>query len=167
MPRPGGAVSTATAPASLADEAVEHLRNLIRIDTTNPPGNEAPAAQYVATVLAKEGIEARILEAAPGRARVIARLRATEPRRPLGVGDAGGALLLVSHLDVVPAERSGWSRNPFGGDIVDGCVFGRGAVDCKGMTALSLATLCHLKRTGKRLHRDVALVAFADEEAGS
>jgi acetylornithine deacetylase/succinyl-diaminopimelate desuccinylase-like protein len=163
---PAQATPTTLDPA-LATEMVEHLRALIRFDTTNPPGNEAPAASYVRDALAREGIEARVVEAEPGRASVVAWLRAKGPRRPYAVGDDGGPLLFVSHLDVVPAERAKWRRDPFAGDVHEGCVWGRGAVDCKHMTALSLATLVHLKRTGKELARDVGLVAFADEEAGS
>jgi acetylornithine deacetylase/succinyl-diaminopimelate desuccinylase-like protein len=155
-------------PEALKDEAVVHLQSLLRLDTTNPPGNEILCARYVKDVLEREGIGARIFEPSPGRASVVARLSAT--RSSLGgiaPGDSGGALLLVSHLDVVPAERDRWTRDPFSGDIADGCVWGRGAVDMKSMVALSLACVLHLKRRGVALRRDVALVGFADEEAGS
>src|SRR5262249_35649459 len=114
------------------------------------------------------GIPATIYEPMPGRASVVARLKATLPSLGgLGPGDQGGALLLTSHLDVVPAERSKWTRDPFSGEVHDGCVWGRGAVDMKSLTALSLVALLHLKRAKKDLRRDVVLLGVADEEAGS
>lgn len=155
-------------PESLQDEAVAHLQALLRLDTTNPPGNEILAARYVKEALAKDGIEARILEPFPGRGSVVARLGCTRPTLGgIAPGDSGGPLLLVSHLDVVPADRARWSRDPFSGDLADGCLWGRGAVDMKSLTALSIACLAHLKRRGVSLRRDVILAGFADEEAGS
>src|SRR5579872_7348026 len=153
---------------ALADEAVRHLQALLRIDTTNPPGNESAACAYLGGVLEQEGIASTTFEPAPGRGSLVARLAASVPSLGgIGPGDAGGPLLLVSHLDVVPVERERWSRDPFSGEIADGCVWGRGAVDMKSLTALSLACLLDLKRRGASLRRDVALVALADEEAGS
>jgi acetylornithine deacetylase/succinyl-diaminopimelate desuccinylase-like protein len=131
----------------LEDEAVRHLQALLRFDTTNPPGDEIGAARYVADALAKDGIEARVLEPFPKRANVVARLKATLPTLGgIGPGDQGGALLLTAHMDVVPAERSKWKRDPFGGEIADGCIWGRGAVDMKSLLALGLAIVCDLKR---------------------
>lgn len=138
-------------------EVVRHLQALIRFDTTNPPGNELPAARYLAEVLEREGISAQVLESAPGRANVIARLAGDGSRRPL---------LLMSHLDVVPAEPDKWEHLPFGGDVVDGFVWGRGAVDTKNLTAVTLVLMLRLKRDGVPLKRDVIFAATADEEMG-
>ncbi|MCA9523109.1 MAG: M20/M25/M40 family metallo-hydrolase, partial [Myxococcales bacterium] len=142
----------------IIDEALRHLKALLRFDTTNPPGNEILCAQYLRDVLEAEGIEAQLLEAAPGRANLIARLA--------GSGRAGGPLLLTSHTDVVPAEPGHWRYPPFEATEADGFVWGRGAVDMKQMTAYNLAALLMLKRSGATLTRDVIFAAVADEEAG-
>lgn len=139
------------------DEAVEHLRALVRFDTTNPPGNERPAAKYVASVLAAEGIASEVFEPAPGRANLVARLAGSGAKQPL---------LLTSHLDVVPAEAARWAHEPFGGEVVDGCIWGRGTLDMKGLTAFQLATVIAVKRAGLSLERDIILLALADEEDG-
>jgi acetylornithine deacetylase/succinyl-diaminopimelate desuccinylase-like protein len=137
--------------------AIQFLRDLIRFDTSNPPGNELPAAQYVADVLKAEGVQSTILEPAPGRGNVLARL----------AGDsAEGALLLMSHLDVVPAVPEEWHHPPFGADVVDGYIWGRGAVDTKQLTAMELATVVALSRANVPLKRDILLAATADEEVG-
>ena len=141
------------------DEAVEHLRNLLRIDTANPPGNETVAAQYVADVLARDGIAAWVLESEPGRGNVITRIRGS-------ACSSAGALLLLSHLDVVPAEAERWRHSPFGGTLADGYVWGRGALDTKQLTAMELMTVLLLHRGGVPLCRDVVLAATADEEIG-
>jgi acetylornithine deacetylase/succinyl-diaminopimelate desuccinylase-like protein len=141
----------------IADKAVEFLRDLIRFDTTNPPGNELPAAQYVADALRQEGIKPVVLESAPKRGNVVARLR--------GDGSAG-ALLLMSHLDVVPADPQEWDHPPFAAEVADGYIWGRGAVDTKQLTAMQLAILLTLKRENVPLKRDVVLAATADEELG-
>ncbi len=141
------------------EEAVEHLRELVRIDTTNPPGNETAAARYVAGVLEREGIPAHVVESAPGRGNVVARL---EPE----AGGGEGALLLLSHLDVVPAEPERWRYPPFEGVLADGYVWGRGTLDTKGLTAAELMAMVLLKRHGLRLRRPLVLAATADEEAG-
>lgn len=138
-------------------EVVQHLQNLIRIDTTNPPGNELPAARYVADVLRGEGIAAEVLESAPQRGNVVARLGGDGSARPL---------LLMSHLDVVPAEPDKWAHPPFAAELVDGFIWGRGAVDTKNLTAVQLTLMLLLKREGVPLKRDVILAATADEEAG-
>jgi acetylornithine deacetylase/succinyl-diaminopimelate desuccinylase-like protein len=152
----------------LEDEAVRHLQALLRFDTTNPPGNEITAARYVKEVLDREGIEARLFEPFPGRGNVVARLKATLPSLGgIGPGDQGGALLLTSHMDVVPADKARWKRDPFSGELADGCLWGRGAVDMKSLLALSLAVFCDLKRRKADLRRDMVLLAVADEEAGS
>jgi len=144
---------------AVQDEAVEHLRNLVRIDTTNPPGNETAAAQYVADVLARDGVAAQVLELEPGRGNVVARLRGSDH------GDTG-ALLLLSHLDVVPAEAERWRYPPFSGALADGYVWGRGALDTKQLTVMELMAVLLLQRRNVPLRRDVVLAATADEEVG-
>jgi acetylornithine deacetylase/succinyl-diaminopimelate desuccinylase-like protein len=140
-----------------ADAAVRALQDLIRIDTVNPPGNELAACRYLKTVFDREGIPCTILESAPGRGNLVARLQGDGSARPF---------LLASHLDVVPTERDKWSCDPFSGEIRDGFVWGRGAVDMKQMTALELSVFLKLKRDGVKLKRDVIFTAVADEEAG-
>lgn len=139
-------------------ESLQHFKALLRIDTTNPPGNESAAAHFLAQLLAREGIEHVIVEKRPGRSNLIARLR--------GNGNAP-PLLLNGHLDVVPAERARWRFDPFAATEADGCIWGRGAIDMKNMVAMSLMTLIALKRSGLPLQRDVIFAAVADEEAGS
>ncbi|MFC9971470.1 M20/M25/M40 family metallo-hydrolase [Spirillospora sp. NPDC127200] len=144
------------------DEVVRLCQELIRIDTSNPGDNSGPgeraAAEYVAAALDEVGLEARILESHPGRASVVARIEGEDPSRD--------ALLLHGHLDVVPAKREDWTRDPFGGEIADGCVWGRGAVDMKDMDAMMLAVVRQRLREGRRPPRDVVLAFLADEEAG-
>lgn len=147
-----------TSMSSITDLAVRFLRELIRIDTTNPPGNEMAAAQYIASVLRGEGVDPVVLEPAPGRGSVMARL--------CGNGSAG-ALLLLSHLDVVPADPKEWDHPPFAAEVTDGYIWGRGATDTKNLTATQLAILLTLKREGVPLKRDIILAATADEEAGA
>lgn len=141
-------------------EAQGWLSDLIKIDTTNPPGNEAQTAQYVASVLQKDGIPAEVLEIAPGRSITVARLQAG----PLP--DPSKALLLVAHMDVVGVDKTKWTVDPFGAVLKDGYLYGRGAIDDKGMLAANLATFIELKRTGARLNRDVIFLADDDEEQG-
>jgi len=156
------AVAPPAAPPGLATEAQTWLAGLIRINTSNPPGNELAAANYVAGVLRGENINAEVLELAPGRGVVVARLQAG----PLP--DSSRALLLLSHLDVVGADTAKWSVDPFGAVIKDGYLYGRGAIDGKGMVAANLAAFIGLKRAGVRLNRDVIFLAGADqEEAGA
>lgn len=144
------------------EEVVRHLQRLIAIDTTNPPGNEAACARYLAEVVAAEGIASTLLEPAPGRAMLVATLR--------GDGSGGGPVMLLAHMDVVGVERAGWSVDPFGGELRDGYVYGRGAIDDKGMLAANLVTTLLIKRhvldAGGRLTRDVVFLATADEESG-
>ncbi|MBI4318033.1 MAG: M20/M25/M40 family metallo-hydrolase [Chloroflexi bacterium] len=141
----------------MTDEAVGHLRALIRLNTTNPPGNELAAAKYLESILVNEGIQCQVLEAASGRGNLVARLHGSGEERPL---------LLLSHLDVVPADDSHWQRPPFGGELVDGFVWGRGALDCKFLVVLELMVMLLLKREGLPLTRDVVFAATADEETG-
>jgi len=146
--------------AKLADEAAEWLAGLIRLNTTNPPGNELVAARYLAAILEKDGIPAEVLESAPGRGVVIARLSAS------AVPDPSRALLLLGHLDVVGAQKEKWSVDPFGAVVKQGYLYGRGAIDDKGMVIANLAVLVALKRGGVRLDRDVIFLAEGDEEEG-
>jgi acetylornithine deacetylase/succinyl-diaminopimelate desuccinylase-like protein len=146
--------------AQLSEEATGWLADLIRINTTNPPGNELAAAQYLAGILEREGIRAEVLESAPGRGVLVARLQAG----PLP--DPSRALLLLGHIDVVGVEREKWSVDPFGGVIKDGYLWGRGTLDDKGMTVANLAVMVALKRSGQPLDRDVIFLAEGDEEAG-
>jgi acetylornithine deacetylase/succinyl-diaminopimelate desuccinylase-like protein len=140
------------------DESVALFRDLLRIETVNPPGNERPAAEHLARLFAKEAIEHELLERKPGRTSVVARLR--------GDGTAG-PLLLNGHLDVVPVDREHWTHPPFDAVEADGCIWGRGAIDMKNMVAMSAMTMLLLKRSGARLTRDVIFAGVADEEAGS
>jgi acetylornithine deacetylase/succinyl-diaminopimelate desuccinylase-like protein len=146
--------------AALSREALVWLAQLIQINTTNPPGNEQAAAKYVAGILEKEGITPELLEVAPGRSAVVARLRSS------AISDPSRALLLVAHMDVVGAERARWTMDPFGAVMKDGYIYGRGALDDKSMLAANLATIIALKRSNARLNRDVIFLATDDEEAG-
>lgn len=146
--------------AALAKEAEVWLADLVRINTTNPPGNEEAAAKYIAGVLTKEGLSPELLNLAPGRSAVVARLRSAAVPNP------SRALLLVAHLDVVGVDKSKWTADPFGAIVKDGYLWGRGTIDDKGMLAASLAAFIALKRSNVRLNRDVIFLATADEEQG-
>src|SRR5690606_34420287 len=106
---------------AIGAEAVSILQALIRFNTVNLPGNETPAAEYIAGLLREAGIEAEVIESAPGRGSVVGRLRAAEP--------TAKPLLLTGHIDVVSVEPDKWSHDPFGGEVIDGYVWGRGALD--------------------------------------
>lgn len=143
------------------EEVVELCRELIRIDTSNMGDHSGPgervAAEYVAGKLAEVGLEPRIFESHPGRASVVARVAGEDRTRD--------ALLIHGHLDVVPADAADWRIHPFSGEIADGCVWGRGAVDMKDMDAMTLAVIRQRLREGRRPPRDVVLAFLADEEA--
>lgn len=138
-------------------EAEELLVQYLRIDTTNPPGNETRGAKFLAEVLRKEGIEAKLLGSDPARQSLYARLSS---------GVKGDALLLMHHIDVVPSEPSQWSVPPFSGERGGGYLWGRGALDIKSLGIAELMAFVDLKRSGAKLSRDVILLAVADEEAG-
>lgn len=144
--------------SALAREAQDWLVGLVKINTTNPPGNELEAAKYIAAILTQEGITPEILNLTPGRSAVVARLRSSV------VPDPSKALLLVAHMDVVGVDQSKWSVDPFGGVIKDGYLYGRGSIDDKGMVAANLAAFLALKRGNVSLNRDVIFLATADEE---
>ena len=159
-----------TQPGSVAEqidwegalwECIAHLQALIRMDTVNPPGREMGVARYMDDVLRGAGIETTLLEPAPGRAVLAARLRGSGKHRPV---------MLLAHMDVVGVERERWSTNPFGGEILDGFVYGRGAIDDKGMLAVNLQTMLllnqHVVKNGGTLDRDVVFLATSDEESG-
>ena len=154
------------------DACVEHLRELIRIPSVNPPdggaavaagrdpsGGETLAARYCAEVLGEAGIEAEVIELTEGRGSCIARLPAAGPTTE-------PPLILLGHIDVVPVDEESWSRDPFGGELVDGVIWGRGAVDMKDMVAMELGVMRALSTSGADLRRDVIFAAMADEEAG-
>ena len=138
-------------------ELVQWLADYLRTDTTNPPGNETRGAEFLAAILAQEGIASQILEFAPGRGSLIARLRGSGAQPPL---------CLLSHIDVVTANAKLWppDRGPLSGALHEGYLWGRGALDMKSMGILELATLVWLKRLKVPLSRDIVLVAVADEE---
>ncbi|MEO5703364.1 MAG: M20/M25/M40 family metallo-hydrolase [Candidatus Limnocylindrales bacterium] len=163
----------ADAGARAHDRLVETLRDLIRIPSINPPdpaGPELDAARFIAGALRDEGIPATVHEPVPGRGSVTARLR--------GDGTGGAPLLLLSHLDVVPAPPDGWSHDPFGGEVADGYIYGRGAVDMKDLVAMELEVMRLLAAEARAagrdpasdpvpgLTRDVLFASTADEEAG-
>jgi len=142
---------------ALADEAVSTLSRYVQIDTTNPPGNELKAAAFLKAILDQEGIEARVIESAPGRANLYARLRGNGSKK---------AVVLMHHMDVVPADAKLWQEPPFGGLIKGGEIWGRGSLDNKGGGVMELMTLLALKRQGVALKGDVIFLGTADEEAG-
>lgn len=142
---------------NIESEIATFLSELIRINTTNPPGNETNAAKYVEQYLASDGFQSEILEYAPGRGSIITRLK--------GTGEKSN-LLLLGHLDVVAANPKEWSVPPFDGLVKDGYVYGRGAYDMKGMVAVEVFTLKLLKQNKIPIKGDILLAATADEEAG-
>ena len=144
------------------DESVTFTSELIRIDTTNRGDGscqERPAAEYVAERLAAAGLEPALLERTPGRTNVVARIEGTDP--------SADALLVHGHLDVVPAESADWSVHPFSGEVRDGVVWGRGAVDMKNMDAMVLSVVRAWARAGVRPRRDIVIAYTADEEASA
>lgn len=138
-------------------EAAARLAAMVRFDTTNPPGNELPLAEWLAESVRGEGLEAEVIESMPGRGSLAVRMKGSGRGRPL---------LFLSHLDVVPAEPVRWTHPPFEGMITDGHVWGRGAIDSKLTGATQLQALLMAHRAGVTLERDLVLVAAADEELG-
>ena len=147
-----------TQASTSSTEVAQLLHELIRIDTSNPGGKERPAAEWVAGKLDEVGIDSILIEAAPGRTSLVARIQGTGSVRP--------PLLVHGHLDVVPALADEWSVPPFSGEVVDGQVWGRGAVDMKNMNAMVLTVVREWARTGRRPSRDLVLAFVADEETG-
>jgi acetylornithine deacetylase/succinyl-diaminopimelate desuccinylase-like protein len=140
-------------------ETLAHLQTMIRLNTVNPPGNELPVARHLEEALRTEGIETHLFEPAPGRGALVARLKGNGSKQPV---------LIMGHMDVVGVERDKWSVDPFAAEIKDGYLYGRGAIDDKGMLAVNLETMLLLKRSvidkGGTLSRDVIFVANSDEE---
>jgi acetylornithine deacetylase/succinyl-diaminopimelate desuccinylase-like protein len=139
------------------NEAIELLSNLIKIDTTNPPGNEKPAAELLEKYFQEFGIKTKIVESEKDRASIIAELEGEKNSKPL---------ILLSHLDVVPANPKEWSFPPFSGEIKNGYIWGRGAIDCKGLAVVEAVALSLLKRMGIRIQKGVKFISVADEEMG-
>jgi acetylornithine deacetylase/succinyl-diaminopimelate desuccinylase-like protein len=135
--------------------AVDLMRQYLRIDTSNPPGNEIEAARFFKSIFDKHGIQNEIFEYKPGRANIIARLKGNGSKRPI---------ILLNHTDVVTADASAWQVDPFSAEIVDGSIYGRGALDMKGEGLLQLMTMIILSREKPKLSRDVIFLATADEE---
>jgi acetylornithine deacetylase/succinyl-diaminopimelate desuccinylase-like protein len=142
---------------TLEAAAVKTLQAYIRIDTSNPPGNVTKAADFLASILEREGIPVKRYESAPGRSILLARLKGAGTAKPI---------VLLHHMDVVPTDASRWKHKPFGGEIADGAIWGRGAMDMKGIGVAHLYALIALKRQNVALNRDVILMAVPDEEIG-
>lgn len=147
---------------AVTDEAVRLLGAYLRIDTSNPPGNEAEACAWLAGVLDAEGVPYRTFDPGDGRLSLAVTLRGDASHGP----SRGAPLVLLSHVDVVPVERAYWSVDPFAGELRDGYLWGRGAIDMKGMGLIELMVLLLHHRLGLPLRRDLTLLAVADEEAG-
>jgi acetylornithine deacetylase/succinyl-diaminopimelate desuccinylase-like protein len=141
---------------ALQNEAVAWLQEYIRVDTQNPPGNEIRGAEFLARIFDKEGIAYEVVESAPGRGNIWARLS----------GGDEPALVLLHHMDVVPADRRYWTTDPLSGELREGFIYGRGTLDTKTGGILHLAAFLALHRSKAPLDRDVIYMATADEEAG-
>jgi acetylornithine deacetylase/succinyl-diaminopimelate desuccinylase-like protein len=142
---------------ALEAEALDTLQRYVRIDTSVPPGDVTKAADFLQGILEREGIPVKRYESGPGRTIVLARLKGSGPAKPL---------LLLHHMDVVPVDRARWSRDPFGAEIAEGKLWGRGAFDMKGAGVAQLYAFLALKRQRVPLARDVLLMAVPDEEIG-
>lgn len=147
--------SASPSPAPAPFDPLPVLQQYLRIDTSNPPGNEAAAARFLKSILDAEAIPAEVVEVAPGRADLVARLRGNGSKK---------ALILTHHMDVVQADRSRWTADPFGAEIKEGYLYARGSLDMKTSGILQLAAAVRLKREGVPLSRDIVLLGTADEE---
>lgn len=141
----------------MKDDAVTLLSEYLRIDTTNPPGNESNAVAFFRNIFSREGIEYKIYEPDSGRASIRAILHGSGKKKPI---------ILLNHMDVVPAEKQEWSVDPFGGEIKDGFIYGRGALDMKSQGIMMLMAFLEMKTIGRTPDRDIIFLATADEEAG-
>jgi len=153
----GGSPGATADPQKAGAEGLEHLKAIVRLDTSNPPGNEAQVTAYLAAELRKVGLEPQLFESEPGRGSLLVRYRGTGGKKPL---------LIMSHIDVVPVEKDLWSVPPFDAVIKEGYLWGRGTLDDKGMVAAELEAMILLARNKVKLSRDVIFLAEADEEAG-
>jgi acetylornithine deacetylase/succinyl-diaminopimelate desuccinylase-like protein len=142
---------------ALQSEAVRTIQSYVRINTSNPPGDVTRAADFLAGILEREGIPVKRFESAPGRSILVARLAGAGAAKPL---------LLLHHMDVVPTDPSRWQHDPFGAEIADGKIWGRGSIDMKGLGVIQLMAFISLKRQHVPLARDVILMAVPDEEVG-
>jgi acetylornithine deacetylase/succinyl-diaminopimelate desuccinylase-like protein len=164
-PATAGPAQAAAEPSDpWGDLAVGLLRRYLRVDTTNPPGNEIESARFLASILEKEGIEAEVDEFEPGRANLYARLRAAAPERGGDGGGSRGALALMHHMDVVPADPSRWSVAPFAAEVRQGIIYGRGTQDTKTEGIVHLLVMIRAQRERLPLARDLLFIATADEE---
>jgi len=143
---------------AVAAEAIATLQGYVRVDTSNPPGDVTKAADFLTGILKREGIEVKRFESGPGRVIVLARLK--------GDGTGGKAILLESHMDVVPTDPARWTKDPFGAEISDGKIWGRGTIDMKGIGTSYLYSFIMLHRQKVALTRDVLLMFVPDEEIG-
>lgn len=143
----------------LFEEALSIFRDILRIDTSNPPGNETAVADYLKKVLESEGFASEVVEPVKGRGSIVSRIQSPD--------GAGNGLLLSAHTDVVPTKASGWTHPPFGGVVDRGFIWGRGAVDMKHMVVYNLLAILTVKRLGLKLKRDLVFLAVADEEEGT
>ncbi len=141
-----------------AEQGVQRLSEYLQIDTINPPGNESRGVAFLGKILDEAGVAYETGESAPGRGNLWARLPGTGAKKP--------GLVLLHHIDVVPANRAYWSFEPLSGEVKDGLIYGRGAIDTKGLGITQLQAFLALHASGQPLNRDVWLVATADEEAG-
>ena len=156
LPRAAGAQGTPDWKA-VEREAIQTIQSYVRINTSNPPGDVTKAADFLMGIFEREGIQARRFESAPGRSIVLARLTGSGAAKPI---------LLLHHMDVVPTDPSRWQHDPFGGEIADGKIWGRGSIDMKGLGVVQLMAFLSLKRQHVALDRDVILMAVPDEEVG-
>src|SRR5580704_2704034 len=141
----------------LQAETREHFSAMVRINSSNPPGNETVVAKYIQSVLQREGIPSKLVGTDPNRLSVIARLKGSGARKPI---------LIMGHTDVVPVQAEKWTEDPFGAKLVDGYIWGRGTIDDKDLVAGALMTMLILKRSNTPLDRDVIFVAESGEEGG-
>jgi acetylornithine deacetylase/succinyl-diaminopimelate desuccinylase-like protein len=145
-------------PDKAAEETATFLKDLVQIDTQDPPGNESKIASYLAAIFRQENIPYEILEPVPGRASIVARLKGSGAKRPV---------LMLAHEDVVPVDRSHWSVDPFAAEVRDGTLYGRGASDDKSPLAAHLETMLQLHRSSQQFSRDIIFLAEASEETSS
>src|SRR5215510_13133173 len=161
--RPGRAGNHPTGTVSNIDwksykgMAVDLMQQYLRVNTSNPPGNEIAAASFLKAIFDREGIQSEIFEYLPGRENIIARIKGDGRKRPI---------VLLSHMDVVTADASKWRADPFSGEIIEGSIYGRGALDMKSEGLLQLMTMIIIAREKPHLTRDVIFLATADEEVG-
>ncbi len=137
---------------------VELLRRYIRIDTSNPPGNEYLAASFFSEIFKREGVEFKTYQSDPGRVSVRATIKGSGNEKPL---------ILLHHMDVIAADKKEWSFNPFGGEVIDGYICGRGALDTKSLGIIQLITFLAIKHRNIKVNRDIIFLATADEESGA